>query len=149
MNGGIGNANLYFFSWGTFGMALSVLMHFLSHASKEKGKNPNFRRGMWVALVATSVTALASSVDVWQNYNCEKRATSRCNRLVFSISLSCTSATISFLWVLCGAHCHGILDWILGMIMLICWSSDVAFLTFGREAPASVLGGTLVVGSVL
>lgn len=122
-------------------MALSVVMNFLTYVSKVKGKNQKFRRDLWVALIATSVVALASSVGIWQNYMCrEIRATSRCNRLVFSITLSCISAPISFLWVLCGEKCDGILDWFLGMMMLICWSFGVAFLTFGREAPASFLG---------
>jgi hypothetical protein len=139
-NGAIGNANLYFFSWATFIMALAVFMHLLTNASEAKGKNPKFRRGLWVALIATSVVALASSVGLWQNFQCEKRASSRCNRLVFSITLSCITGSISFFWVLCGQKCDGILDWILGMIMLICWSCGVAFLTFGRESPASFLG---------
>jgi hypothetical protein len=61
-DGEILNANLYFFSWGSFIMALSIFSAYL-HDVYGVGKslsNKNFKTFFWGALMATSFVTMAA-----------------------------------------------------------------------------------------
>jgi hypothetical protein len=60
--GSIENANLYFFSWGAFFMAMSILVGYLhdAHGIGKSMKNTSFKAGAWGALMAASFVTMAS-----------------------------------------------------------------------------------------
>jgi hypothetical protein len=60
--GEIENANLYFFSWGAFIMALSIFVAFLRdvHSIGKSLKNKSFKAFAGAALMAASFVTMAS-----------------------------------------------------------------------------------------
>jgi hypothetical protein len=65
-DGAIENANLYFFSWGAFFMALSIFAAFLRdvHGIGKSLKNKSFKAFAWAALMAASFVTMASGTCV-------------------------------------------------------------------------------------
>lgn len=141
-NGGIMNANLYFFSWGTFFTALYVFMHFMQNVYDVGAgtKNVKFDKVLWVVLIATSLIAMSSASRLYKFRNCDSRDVAQCRRLQYAFSLGVISGIISFLWLLIGARCHMMLDAFLSVLMLVLWCFAVAYTTFGEAAPAYNLG---------
>jgi hypothetical protein len=61
--GGIENANLYFFSWAAFMMALMILVNFARDVhGVGKGKNPNFQTFGWAGLMAASLVTMSAGM---------------------------------------------------------------------------------------
>jgi hypothetical protein len=60
--GAIENANLYFFSWGAFIMALSLFAAFLQdvHGIGASLRNRSFKASAWAALMAASFVTMSS-----------------------------------------------------------------------------------------
>lgn len=142
MNGGIDNANLYFFSWGTFFTALFAFLHIMQNVY-EVGtgtKNTKFTSLPWIVLMATSLIALSSASRIWKQHDCQNLETSHCHRLGYAFGLGAISGILSFIWVLVGARCHIVVDAGLGVLMLILWCFAVSYSTFGDAAPARDLG---------
>lgn len=61
-DGSILNANLYFFSWGSFMMALTIFVAHLhdAHGIGKDMRNKNFKAYAWGALMAASFVTMAS-----------------------------------------------------------------------------------------
>jgi hypothetical protein len=61
-SGKIENANLYFFSWGAFFMAISILVGYLhdAHGIGKSMRNQSFKASAWGALMAASFVTMAS-----------------------------------------------------------------------------------------
>ena len=142
MLGGIDNANLYFFSWGTFFTSLFAFLHILQNVYEVGAgkKNTKFTSMPWIVLMATSLIAMSSASRLWKQYDCQNLDLSYCRRLEYGFSLGAISGIVSFIWVLVGARCHILVDAGLGVLMLILWCFGVSYTTFGGEAPARNLG---------
>jgi hypothetical protein len=60
--GAIENANLYFFAWGSFFLALTVFVMYLheAHGIGKNVRNTNFKSAAWGALMAASFVTMAA-----------------------------------------------------------------------------------------
>lgn len=140
--GGIYNANLYFFSWGTFFTALFAFLHIMQNVYKVGvgTKNTKFTSMPWIVLMSTSLIAMSSASRLWKQHECQGDDQSHCKRLEYGFALGAISGILSFIWFLIGARCHILVDAGLSVLMLILWCFAVAYVTFGEAAPALVLG---------
>jgi hypothetical protein len=61
-SGSIENANLYFFSWGAFFIALSIFTGYLNdvHGIGKNVRNKSFKAAAWGGLMAASFVTMAS-----------------------------------------------------------------------------------------
>jgi hypothetical protein len=140
-DGSIGNANLYFFSWGAFIQAVMVMAAYLRDVHGVERRNVKFHTLNWMGLCASSFVTMVAASRIFQDFNCDNFDSDFCDRTQFAISLGAISGLFSAIWLPCGARLPAIVDGFLGICMLVLWVFGVAYITFGgNKAPAFDLG---------
>lgn len=142
-DGGIFDANLYFFSWGAFIASLMVMMSFLAETRGiGVGDNDWFNAGSWAGLCMASFVVMVSSIRLWDNgTGCDLHTESYCNRLKFAMSIGVISAVLSAAWVFLGAMISVLLDTLMSVTMFVLWVFGVGFITFGGvDGPGTRIG---------
>jgi hypothetical protein len=141
--GGIRNANLYFFSWASFAMALLIYVGYLKEAYGigKRTDESGFNAASWAGLAMTSFIVMSSSTRVFNEKNCEDLDDDFCDRTKFAVALGTFSGFVALLWMALGSRLPAFIDVILSFAMLGAWCFGVGYITFGDEkAPARVLG---------
>jgi hypothetical protein len=146
ITGRIGNANLYFFSWGGLAMSFFVLYDFL----KEKYGEKIFSPSTWGALCLTSFITMISASRMWQDLICDADMPDgflkdACNRTAWAVAAGTIGSLVAAVWPLCGMFLSGyfadMMESGFSLLMLIIWTFAVGYVTFGGEkAPASDIG---------
>lgn len=144
-DGGIRNANLYFFSWGAFIMSFYVFMSFLK---EKRGDDKAFTLTTWGSLCMTSFITMISGARLFNNDSCDQdpmSGTETCNRLSFAVSVGVISGIIAAVWMLLGMVLTNkfgqVVNVLLSLITLILWTFAIGYLTFGgNNGPATTIG---------
>ena len=149
------DANLYFSSWGAFIASLFILVMIGKEKQVNAARDAWAKHWLW--LVFSSLVAVASASRMFKKSNCGEDSNSigildeyveefkeGCQDLKIGISLSVISSVLAiFLTFLT----HGfpkkvptaLIGMIAGILTLILWSFNIAYLTFGN-GPASSMG---------
>ena len=135
--GGILNANLYFFSWGSLIVSIMLAGEW---GKQFNGDDASITAVQWVCLAASSLVLMGTSSATYNELGCGKAedSTTVCNRNLFAIILGVGSGVIALVMVpLKGAPpiCQGVVS----LLLLICWACGVSYITFDN-GPGSSLG---------
>jgi len=138
---GIRNANVYYFTWGTFIAVIMTLFEVTKHIFNPSDFKHS-RVGTWSLLTTASIIVMVSSVDAYVATDCNlfRGKSAFCARSVFGISLGCISAFLgglTMLGFLFGPEdSNGILqiEAILSLLLTISWAFGVAYIT-GANGP--------------
>jgi len=136
----ISNANLYFFSWGSFMASLTVFLKYLSDAHQVGRGSFDFTG--WGSFAATSFIVMAVAVRIWKELNCKDLDNKLCNRTEFAFVLGAISGLFAAIWTFIGSRLPKLVNGILALCFLAAWVCGIVFLTFGGvgKAPAHELG---------
>lgn len=143
---GIRNANVYYFTWGTFIAVIMTLFEVTKHIFNPSDFKHS-RVGTWSLLTTASIIVMVSSVDAYVATDCNlfRGKSAFCARSVFGISLGCISAFLgglTMLGFLFGPEdSNGILqiEAILSFLFTISWAFGVAYIT-GANGPGIMIG---------
>jgi len=152
-SGTINDANLYFFSWGSFLMSFFVLFHFSKQRYMGDDEDKARRRCKlmsWAGLTATSFVVMVNASRFYESFDCkniDSNGADTCRRLKYAVSLGTISAIVALIWLIvskCLAGRFGdILQAVLAWALLVFWVVGVAYLTFpdnNRYSPATQPG---------
>lgn len=151
-NGGILNANLYFFSWASLATTVALLVdyHLQQNLPSTASSDHIPNEGYWAGIAVASLVAMISSLQVFVNditvqeesFQCQgdDAESGFCQRLKFSIALGAVSCFFS---AACGLLCSKmscLVSAITSFMALFAWVLGVAFVTFGDESPGTNVG---------
>jgi hypothetical protein len=142
-NGGVANANLYFFSWAAFFCSLYISGHFaqtVSAGGLDFSSTPK-KMAMWFLIAATSIILLAVSVKYRNTNDCGDRDIKVCNRNSYAIAVGAFVAFFGLLMVFLATRdlVKIVVETISAVLVLILYAVGVGLITFG-EGPAKDIG---------
>lgn len=143
---GIRNANVYYFTWGTFIVVIMTLFEVTRHVFNPSDVKHS-RLGTWSLLTTASIIVMVSCIDAYTATDCKLFGgkSAYCARSVFGISLGCISAFLgglTMLGILLGPEdLNGVLqiEAILSILITISWAFGVAYIT-GANGPGTMIG---------
>jgi len=143
---GIRNANVYYFTWGTFIVVIMTLFEVTRHVFNPSDVKHS-RLGTWSLLTTASIIVMVSCIDAYAATDCKLFGgkSAYCARSVFGISLGCISAFLgglTMLGILLGPEdLNGVLqiEAILSILITISWAFGVAYIT-GANGPGTMIG---------
>jgi hypothetical protein len=144
---GIGDPNLYFFSWGAFVMSFFVLFGYLKKGAKLTGTQIY----SWAGLCLTSFVVMVSGIRQFDDLNCDKDQPSDeldnvCKRTKLAVSVGLISAVVGAAWALLGRFMDKcgkltkITDLLVTWIVFVLWIFAVIYVCFGSDKAAKVIG---------
>jgi hypothetical protein len=130
----IGNANLYFFSWGSLITSLMLATKFYQETMVK-----HERMGMhWVCLSTASFVVMSSAIREWQDQDCADNGSDYCNRTTLALIIGVISGGTAFAMFILR---NEMLEKIGSFTLLAAWCFGAAYVTFDKGPGASA--GTL------
>lgn len=157
-NGGIVNANLYFFSWASLVTTISLLVGYGREANLAIMNSSNIASsGYWAGICVASLVVLVSSIQLYFNgvviqgeqYVCKDNeegseqgdhGSGYCERLEFSIALGAIGTFVAGICSVFSFKVSKVVNASVSFVMLFLWALGVAFVTFGDKSPGNGVG---------
>jgi hypothetical protein len=141
-------ANIYFFSWASFVVALLLAGSFAREAVQvQMPQNVPRRSLLWYGLCAASFVVMSTASRTFHNTGCKDASahdgvdpTAVCKRIKFGVALGVVSGVLALLMGSVSHLLHVLLECTAALAMMVLWCFGVGFITFGSKAPAANVG---------
>jgi len=145
-------ANVYFFSWASFAVALLLAGSFAREVVQVQWPQNIPKRSLWwYALCATSLIVMSIASRTFHLTDCKNAKaykvdgftidpTGACKRVKFGISIGVVSGVLALIMGSVSHLLPVILESIVAIAMMVLWCFGVGFVTFGSKAPAASVG---------
>merc|ERR1719232_1661888 len=140
-DGGITNANVYYFTWGAFFAALVTFCDVTKHVLRpSEAKHPRLRT--WGIMATGNIIVMVSCIKSHKSYGCgslESHST-YCARCLYGICLGCISFFFGLMIMLAIVFGYSILqiEVLLSFMIAVCWGIAVWAITSTLGPGASI-----------
>lgn len=143
---GVGNANLYFFSWGAFIMSFYVLFGYLKRGLELSG-NQVFS---WAGLAMTSFVVMVTAARQFDSWGCDQDLDSvGCKSTKLAVSVGVISGVVGLAWAFLGrfmeknSKISKMLDVLVTWFIFVMWIFGIIYINFGGVKAAAPEIGNL------
>lgn len=151
------NGNLYVSSWSSFLSAFWIVGDLMGevydiYLGSIIKANGHTRQGQWYGLVAASAVVMATSIRVYQSFECDlevMKLVPTCSESKYAIAASVigtVSATVFSITKLClpgTTTTARVMDGLGAILMVVIWSIGFGFITFG-QGPGRSIGNLFI-----